>query len=145
MKIAIAYESKYGNGKKCMEFLKDTLAKGGHAVDLFSVREKNPNETGAADLYVFSAPVHAGNVAGKMKKYVKKAVFPKEGAKYALVATSGSGKCEKCFATLEGLLDPKGLQKAVDGLSILVTGMKGPCEDGHETKLAAFAKEITKK
>ncbi|MBN2324004.1 MAG: hypothetical protein JXQ30_09730 [Spirochaetes bacterium] len=143
MKIAIAYESKYGNGKKCMEFLKEELAKNRHEVDLFSVREKNPNETGAADLYVFSAPVHAGNVAGKMKKYVKKAMFPKEGAKYALVATSGSGKCEKCFATLEGLLDPKGLQKAVDGLSILVTGMKGPCEEGYEARITEFAKKLT--
>ena len=143
MKICIAYESKYGNGKACMEYLADVLSADGHKVDLFSVRERKPSEMGEADLYVFSAPTQIGNVAGKMKKFLKKAEFSKSDAKYALVTTSASGNTGKSFETMEGVLLSKGLEKATDGLSIKVMNMKGPCEEGHEKQLASFAKAIT--
>ena len=143
MKVTIAYESKYGNGKKCMEFLKEALSKEGHTVDLFSVRDKKPSGIGEADLYVFSAPTQIGNAAGKMRKFIRKAEFPTQGAKYALVTTCMDPKKLKSLHTMEGLLSPKGLQKAADGLVIKVTGMKGPCEEDHEARLADFAKKVT--
>ena len=36
----------------------------------------------------------------------------------------------------------EGVKKAVDGLMIKVTGMKGPCEEAHQDQLKAFAKEV---
>lgn len=69
MKICIIYESKYGNGKKCMEYLQDILTGDSHDVDLFSVREKDPVSMPEAELYIFSAPTHVGNTAGRMKKF----------------------------------------------------------------------------
>ena len=145
MKIAVAYESKYGNGKRCMEYLKGVLTEDGHEVALFSVREQDLSSLPEAEVYVFSAPTQIGNVAGKMKKFLKKARFPKEGAKYALVTTCMDPQKTKSIATMEDLLLSKGVTKAADGLIIKVTGMKGPCEEGHESQLAAFAKEVTKK
>jgi flavorubredoxin len=143
MKICISYESKYGNGKKCMEYLRDVLSKDGHEVDLFSVREVDPSSLPAAEIYIFSAPTQVGNVAGKMKKFLKKVVIPQENAKYALITTCMNPPKTKSFTTMESLLEPKGISKAVDGLMIKVTGMKGPCETGYQDQLKTFAKELT--
>ncbi len=145
MKICIAYESKYGNGKTCMEYLADILTKGGHEIDLFSVRERGPASVPEADLYVFSAPTQIGNVAGKMKKFLKKVVIPKQDAKYALITTCMDPEKTKSLGTMEGILESKGVTKASDGLIIKVNGMKGPCEEGHQKQLEEFAKEVTKK
>ena len=143
MKICITYESKYGNGKKCMEYLQDELSNDGHNVDLFSVREADPSSLPSAELYIFSAPTQVGNVAGKMKKFLKKVVIPQENAKYALITTCMNPPKSKSLKTMESLLEPKGMSKAVDGLMIKVSGMKGPCESGHQDQLKTFAKELT--
>jgi len=37
MKVCIAYYSRFGNGKKCAEYVEETLKKKGHPVELFSV------------------------------------------------------------------------------------------------------------
>lgn len=142
MKICITYESKYGNGKKCMEYLQEVLSKDGHEVDLFSVREADPSSLPSAEVYIFSAPTQVGNVAGKMKKFLKKVVIP-ENAKYALITTCMKPPNTKSLGTMETLLKPKGISKAVDGLMIKVSGMKGPCESGHQDQLKTFAKELT--
>ena len=142
MKICITYESKYGNGKKCMEYLRDLLSKEGHDVDTFSVREIDPLSLPASELYIFSAPTQAGNVAGKMKKFLKKVVIPQENAKYALITTCMNPPKTKSLRTMESLLEPKGISKAVDGVMIKVTGMKGPCESGHKDQLTTFAEEL---
>jgi len=142
MKICIAYESKYGNGKACMEYLADILTKGGHEIDLFSVRDRGPASVPEADLYIFSAPTQIGNVAGKMKKFLKKMVIPKDDAKYALVTTCMDPSKTKSLGTMGGMLESKGVSRAADGLIIKVKGMKGPCGEGHEKQLEEFAKRI---
>jgi menaquinone-dependent protoporphyrinogen IX oxidase len=142
MKICIAYESKYGNGKKCMEYLQGMLAEDGHEVDLFSVRERDPSSLPEAELYIFSAPTQVGNVAGKMKKFLKKAVIPQENSKYALVTTCMSPPKSKSLKTMGEILKQKGVKKAADGLMIKVQGMKGPCEEAYQDQLKAFARDI---
>jgi flavodoxin len=72
MKVCIAYESKYGNGKKCMEYLQSVMSKKGHNVEMFSIHEKKPTSAPSANLYVFSSPTQIGGPAGKMKKFLKK-------------------------------------------------------------------------
>ena len=141
MKVCIAYESKYGNGQKCVEHLKDIISKKGHAVDLFSVRDVKPNELLQADIYVFSAPTQIGSPARKMKKFLKKINITQEGAKYALITTHSSDTTE-VLEKMEKLLQPTGMTKITDGLKIKVTGMKGPLEDSYEEKLEAFANDI---
>ena len=39
MKVYIAYESKFGNGKKCVDYLQIAIAKKGHSVESSSIRE----------------------------------------------------------------------------------------------------------
>lgn len=142
MKICIAYESKYRNGKKCMECLQGVLTEDGHEVDLFSVREKASSSLPGAELYIFSAPTQVGNVAGKMKKFLKKAVIPQENSKYALITTCMNPPNSKSLATMGEILEQKGIKKAIDGLMIKVKGMKGFCDEAHQDQLKAFAKEV---
>lgn len=141
MKVCIAYESKYGNGKKCVEYLQDTMSKTGHDVETFSVRETQPELLPQADIYVFSAPTQIGSPARKMKKFLKKLDIKQEGAKYALMTTYLNPKATT-LQKMENFLQPIGMTKITDGLKIKVTGMKGPLEEGYEKKLDAFANDI---
>ena len=144
MKVYIAYESKYGNGKKCIEHLQGILSKKGHDVETSSIREIKPNALPQADLYIFSSPTHIGNPPRKMRKFLKNLEVKQEGARYALVATCMNDMCNKTKAlqVMEDLLQPSGMTKVSDGIKIKVTGMKGPLETGYEEKLDAFVKEI---
>lgn len=144
MKICIAYESKFGNGKGCMEYLQDVMSKKGHDVEMFSVREREPTSLPSADLYIFSSPTQIGGPAGKMKKILKKSQITQEDAKYALVTTCMNPPKTKCLKTMEKLLSSKEISKISDGLMIKVTGMKGPLESGYKEKLDTFAEDILK-
>ena len=141
MKVCIIYESKYGNGKKCVEHLQNIISKKGHDVETSSIREIKSSSLPRADLYIFSTPTHIGSPPGKMKKFLKKLEITEEGTKYALMATCLDYKT-KALQIMEGLLQPKGMTKVSDGIKIKVTGIKGPLETGYEEKLDAFAKEI---
>ena len=125
-----------------MEYLRDVLLKDGHDVKLLSVRKTDPSSLPLAELYIFSAPTHAGNVAGKMKRFLKAVSIPQENAKYALITTCLDPPKTKSLKTMESLLESKGISRAVDGLMIKVKGMKGPCESGHEEQLKAFANGV---
>ena len=75
------------------------------------------------------------------QQFLKKAEFPKEGAKYSLVATHMDPNA-KTLEKMEKLIQNKGLEKITDGLKIQVTGMKGPCESNFKEKLDKFAENI---
>jgi menaquinone-dependent protoporphyrinogen IX oxidase len=142
MNVCIVYESKYGNGKKCMEYLQGVIRKKGHTVEMFSIHEKDPTSLPSADLYIFSSPTQIGSLAGKMKKFLKKLELPKVGVKYALVTTCMNPPKTKSLRVMEKLLQSRDLSKVSDGLMIKVTGMSGPLESGFEEKLDAFANDI---
>ena len=144
MKVCIAYESKYGNGKKCVEHLQNTISEKGHEVEIHSVHDIKPNSIPSADLYVFSAPTQMGKAAGKMRKFLKKLDIKPESAKYALMTTYWDPKT-KSLQTMDDLLKSTGMAKVSAGLKIKVGGMKGPLEEGYQQKIEDFATEILKK
>lgn len=141
MKVCIAYESKFGNGKKCAEHLKNVVEKKGHEAEISSVRDMKPESLPSADLYVFSSPTHVGGPPGKIKKFLKKMKVHQEGAKYALMTTHMDPNA-KTLQKMEDLIKNKGMTKVTSGLQIKVTGMKGPLEEGYEQKIEAFAENI---
>lgn len=141
MKICIAYESKYGNGKKCVEHLQGVITKKGHDVEICSVREIKPKSLPQADFYIFSTPTHIGGPPRKMKKFLKNLEIKQEGVKYALMTTYLDPKT-KALQIMEKLLQCKEMTKVSDGLKIKVTGMKGPLESDYEKKLDTFAQDI---
>ncbi len=142
MKIFIAYESKYGNGKKVVDHLQNALKGKGHEVQVGLVREVKPKSLPQADLYIFHSPTHVGSPVGKVKKFLKKMDIPQKDAKYALTITHMDPNA-KTMAKMDALVQPKGMTKVTDGLQVMVKGMKGPLEEGWEQKVEGFASELS--
>lgn len=140
MKICILYESKYGNGKKCVEYLKKLMEEKGNDVKSFSIRKIKPDSLPKADFYIFSSPTHIGSIPWKMKRFLKKLNLEQR-AKYSLMATY-LGPKTKAIQKMDEILQRKGMLKVSD-VKIRVNGMKGPLEDGYEEKLKKFAEKIT--
>lgn len=142
MNICIAYESKYGNGKKCVDYLHTVLNKEGHDVATYSVHDAKPKSLPRADLYIFSTPTHVGGPPRQMKKFLKNFETEQDGAKYVLLTTCMDPKT-KSLKIMEELLQPREMTKVSDGIKIKVNGLKGPLESEYEGKLDTFIKEIT--
>ena len=66
MRICIAYESVYGNGKKCVDYLEKLLRAKGNNTQTLSIRNVKPDSLPSADLYIFSS------IKGE-NKYIKPA------------------------------------------------------------------------
>jgi multimeric flavodoxin WrbA len=51
------------------------FSKDGHDVDLLSARDADP-ALSSAELYIFNFPTQVGDLAGKMKKFLKAVTIP---------------------------------------------------------------------
>lgn len=142
MKVCIAYYSRFGNGKKCVEYVGETLKQKGHSVELFSVTGVRADSLPAADLYIFSSPTQIGNPPGKIKRFLKKLKLPSAAAKYALISTCADEN-NQVIPKLSEILDNKGHQKAAAGVQIKVVGLKGPLEENYTQKLDYFIGELS--
>jgi menaquinone-dependent protoporphyrinogen IX oxidase len=156
MKIEYFHASKYGNGAKVAEELKSLMAAKGVAVEIHHIRQSQPKEMPPADLYLFSAPGRMGRPIGSMRRFLKKLQLP-AGTKFAILTTEGAprpdkktgklpteeelAKVQRLIPIMTGLLEAKGLIKVADG-KVLVTGMKGPLEEGWQKKVEAFASRL---
>ena len=156
MKIEYFHASKYGNGALVAEEFKKQMAAKGVTVNVHHIREARPKETPPADLYLFSSPGRMGKPIGRMRRFLKKTVLP-SGAKYAILTTEGApqpdkktgrmpteeeqAKWQRVRPIMNGILQEKGLVNVAEG-KILVTGLKGPLEEGWQKKVEAFASEI---
>jgi len=143
MNILIAYESKYGNGKKCVDYLKDVIGKKGHDARSFSIHEIRPKSLPKADLYIFSSPTHMSGPTWKMKRFLKKLDIGRTGAKYSLMITHMAPEINT-LQVMEDILQSKGFKKSSEDLRIKVTGMKGPLESGYEKKIDEFVNTLFK-
>ena len=156
MKIEYFHASKFGNGAKVAEEFKAQMAAKGVMVNVHHVRDAKPKEMPPAELYVFSSPGRMGKPLGRARRFLKKVALP-AGTKYALLTTEGAprpdkktgrmpteeeiAKWQRVRPVMNAILEAKGLVKVAEG-KVLVTGMKGPLEEGWQKKVEAFAAEI---
>ncbi len=156
MKIEYFHASKYGNGAKVAEEFKTLMAAKGVKVNVRHVREARPKEMPPADLYLFSSPGRIGKPIGRMRRFLKKAILP-PGTKYAILTTEGAprpdkktgrmpteeelAKRQRVIPIMNEILQGKGLVKVAQD-KVLVTGLKGPLEDGWQKKVETFASQI---
>lgn len=141
MNICVVYYSRFGNNAGVAEYIGKKFREKNHTVSVNSVIDTKPDALPAAELYIFCSPTMAGNAPGKIKKFVKKAVFENKDASYAVTATCMDEKT-KTVDTLTMMLDGKGLKKASSGIKIKAVGFKGPLEDDYKQKLDAFVQEL---
>jgi len=156
MKIEYFHASKYGNGAMVAEEFKKQMAAKEVTVNVHHVRDARPKEMPPADLYLFSSPGRMGKPIGSMRRFLKKAKLP-SGTKYAILTTEAApqpdkktgrmpteeeiGKWHRIIPIMNEILQEKGLVKVTEG-KILVTGLKGPLEEGWQKKVEAFAYQI---
>ncbi len=139
MNVFIAYQSKYGNGKKCVEYLKTVINKKGHDVEAASIMDIEPTSLPKANFYVFSSPTHVGGPPRKMKKFLKKISIGQD-SKYALMTTCLDTKT-RTLEIMDEILRNKNVSKVSEGVKIKVKGMKGPLENDYKDKIDSFVKE----
>lgn len=153
MKIEYYHASKFGNGAKVAEEFKKLMAAKGVAVNVYHIRDARPKELLSADLYIFSSPGRIGKPIGGMRRFLKKMQLP-AGSKYAVLTTEGApqpnkktgkmpteeelARFQRVRPIMDELLQAKSLKKVADE-KVLVTGMKGPLEEGWQKKVETFA------
>ena len=158
MKIEYYHASKYGNGATVAEEFKKQLVTKGVTVNVHHIRDARPKELPSADLYLFSSPGRMGKPIGGMRRFLKKVELP-TGAKYAILTTQGApqpnkktgqmpteeelARWDRIIPIMNDLLQAKGLVKVAEG-KILVTGLKGPLEEGWQKKVEDFAVHVLK-
>jgi len=156
MKIEYFHASKYGNGAMVAEEFKKLMAAKGVTVNVHHIRDARPNELMPADLYVFSSPGRIGKPIGSMRRFLKK-VRLQPGTRYAILTTEGApqpdkktgkmpteeelARWERVRPIMNELLQTKGMKKIAEG-NVLVTGMKGPLEEGWQKKVETFAAKV---
>jgi flavodoxin len=139
MKVVIVYSSRYGNGKKCVDFVYARLKTKGHDVQILNAPKSDPAQIPLADLYVFSGATEAFGIAKDLQKYlVDMPVL--EGKKYALINTHGMKKA-RALPKMEKILSGKKEMVKIGQTDFLVgkdanTGNGLP--QGYQTQLAQW-------
>ena len=156
MKIEYLHASKFGNGAQVAQEFQRQMASKGVTVNVHHVKDADPRKLPEADLYVFSSPGRMGRPIGGMRRFLKQLSVP-AGARYALVTTEGAPQPDKKTGRLPTEEEQARYQKVTpmmrEGLQaaglvevatekVLVTGMRGPLEDGWQDKVEAFAARI---
>jgi multimeric flavodoxin WrbA len=156
MKIEYSHASRYGNGGMvAAEFKKRMAAKG---VDVYvrHIREVRPTTLSPADLYVFSSPGRMGKPSGSMRRFLRRVTLP-AGTRYAILTTELAPKPDKktgrmpseeelarwqrVIPIMNEILQDRGLVKVAED-KVLVTGLRGPLEEGWQKKVEAFVTRI---
>ena len=137
------------------EFTKQMAAKG-VTVNVQHIRAARPDRLAPADLYVFSSPGRMGKPIGGMRRFLKKLRLP-AGTRYAILTTemapqpdkktgqipteAEQSRWQRVRPIMNEILQAAGLVKVAED-KLLVTGLKGPLEEGWQNKVAAFAARI---
>ena len=91
MKSVIVYWSRYGNGKKIVDYLSKKFNEKKVETQIFKTDEIEPHELPSADFYIFSSPTEAFNVQKNMRKFIKNLNDMNE-KKYCVINTHGMNK-----------------------------------------------------
>jgi hypothetical protein len=156
MKIEYFHASKFGNGAMVADEFRKQMVAEGVTVNVHHIREASPKELPPADLYLFSSPGRMGRPIGGMRRFLKKVRLP-AGTKYAILTTEAAPKPDKKTGRMpteedmakwqrvrpimNEILQGKGLVEVADD-KVLVTGLKGPLEEGWHQKVEAFVARI---
>jgi hypothetical protein len=156
MKIEYFHASKYGNGGMVAEEFKRQMAAKGVTVKVHHIREARPDRLPTADLYLFSSPGRLGKPIGGMRRFLRKVRLP-AGTRYAILTTEAApqpdrktgripteeelAKWQRVRPIMNEILQAAGLVNVAED-KVLVTGLKGPLEEGWQRKVEAFAARI---
>jgi hypothetical protein len=155
MRIEYLHASKFGNGAMVAEAFRKQMAAKGVLVNVQHIRAARPDRLPTAELYLFSSPGRMGRPIGGMRRFLKKVRLP-AGTSYAILTTEMApqpdktgripseeelARWQRVRPIMNELLQGAGLVKVAED-KVLVTGLKGPLEEGWQQKVATFAARI---
>jgi len=156
VKIEYLHASVHGNGAMVAEEFRKRMGARGVTVTVHHIRDVKPTELPPADLYLFSSPGRMGKPIAGMRRFLKKVRLPAETG-YAILTTELApqpdkktgripsddeiAKWQRVRPIMSEILQAKGLVEVAED-SVLVTGIKGPLEEGWQQKVEAFVARI---
>ncbi len=141
MNCVIVYWSRYGNGKKIVEYLGSTLEKKKVKVEILKIDAADPTSLPAANVYVFSAPTEAFGIQRDMKKFMKN-VEGLDQKKFGLINTHSMKK--SVLPKMEKILSNKNMVMAA-GVDFQVGGSVKTgdgLKEGWQSDIDGFAKKL---
>ncbi|MFX0019751.1 MAG: flavodoxin family protein [Promethearchaeota archaeon] len=148
MKVLIAYDTKYGNTKKVAELIAEGInTVEGNETVINHINDIDTSKDETYDLILIGSPNHMGSHTSTVKKFIKK--LPEasiKGSSFAVFDTYLGKDFEKAMQKMEkqiGKIMPN-LIKASPGLSITVSGMKGPILEADLPKCKEFGIKLAK-
>jgi NAD(P)H dehydrogenase (quinone) len=147
VKVFVVYDTKYGNTKLVAEKILEGMREvGGIETAIADVKEVNIEKVASSDAALIGSPNHAGGPARGIKAFIDKLGKLDLKTKWvAVFDTQGGGKgFEQVVKKMEKSISEKvpKLKLIAPGLSIKVTGMKGPVAEGELPKCVDFGKKI---
>jgi len=141
MKYVIIYWSRFGNGKRIVDYLDKKLKAKKAETQVLKTDEGDPTSLPEADLYIFSAPAEAFNLQKNMRDFMKK-LEGMEAKKYGIINTHGMKKNR--LYKMEKLLSDKKMVKvaSVDFRMGKNANTGNGLTEGWEAKLDDFAEKL---
>ena len=141
MKCVIVYWSRYGNGKKVVDYLTGKLNEKKAETQILKTDDGDPTSLPKADLYVFSAPTEAFNIQRNMRTFMKN-LEGLENKKYGIINTHGMKR--NLLHKMEKLLLKKKMVKvaSVDFQVGKDANSGNGLMDGWKVKLDEFAGKL---
>ncbi len=142
MNHCIVYWSRFGNGKKVVEYIENKLKDNKQEVQVFTTDEADPSSMPNADIYLFSAPTEAFRIKRNMRTFMKKLKGMDE-RKYGIINTHAM-KNKNCLGNMEKILSKKNMIKIAEVDFRIGEGQdKGEgLMNGWEEKLDDFINKI---
>ena len=146
MKVAVLYESKYGNTKRVAEAIVEEMKRvGGMEVTPTALKGIDLDEIANYDLILLGGPTHFGGPTRGVGKLIDAlGKLNMNGKSVAVFDTYLGEDFEKGVRKMEEQIRAKapGLKLLAHGLSIRVEGMKGPIVEGELVKCKDFVKQL---
>jgi flavorubredoxin len=142
MKYTLIYWSRYGNGKKIMDTLSETLKGKGNEVQILNTDKADPSAIPEADFYVFSAATEAFNIQRNMKSFMKK-MQGLDGKKCGVINTHGMKR--NWLGKMEKLVNKKNMElvASVDFRMGKQVNDGNGLEGDWEEQLTSFANKLS--
>ena len=143
MDYTVIYWSRYGNGKKIVDYLEKKLKEKKAKVNVIKTDNADPNSIPEADIYVFSAPTEAFNIQKNMRVFIKK-LEGMDSKKYGIINTHGMNK--NWLGKMEKLLNKKNMEKiaSVDFQVGKNANTGNGLMEGWESKVDNFITNLSK-
>ena len=143
--VIIAYDTKYGNTQLVAEEIAKGMRDVGVEAAVTNIREVDLEVLADYDVILVGAPVHFGAPSRAVMKFIDKmAGLGFKGKKGAVFDTYLKTDLQKGVKPMEARMAERvrGLELIVPGLSIQVSGMKGPVTEGELPKCLDFGRRL---